>query len=69
MLLRVLASLAASAIGNLILWGRIDGDDNTPRFALKVGVGEDGKTKSIPNPVGVVINRGLRAVPFPQLRS
>lgn len=61
---KMAAALALGAVYNWMRWGRLDGDDNTPRFGIKIGEGVDGKTKSLPNPVGMMLNRGMRAVPF-----
>jgi hypothetical protein len=64
MLAKIMAALAAGALVNYMMWGRLDGDDNTPRFGIKIAEGEDGKSINLPNPVGMMLNRALRAVPF-----
>lgn len=61
---KMAATLALGSVANWMMWGRIDGDENTPRFGIKIGEGVDGKTKSLPNPVGMMLNRGMRAIPF-----
>lgn len=43
-LARIAAILAATAAANFVKWGRADGDDNTPMFALKLG--DDGKGRT-----------------------
>lgn len=45
-LARIGAFAGTAAIGNALLWGRADGDDNTPTGALKVGT-HNGKTAYI----------------------
>lgn len=63
-ILKLLAGLGVGMAWNYARWGRVDGDDNTPRFGIKIGEAEDGKTVSLPNPVGMLLNRGMRSVPF-----
>ncbi len=41
MIAKTIGLLAATAVANINLWGRPDGDDNVPMFALKLG--DDGK--------------------------
>lgn len=59
MFARIASVGAAAALTNFYMWGRWDGDDATPWFAVKVG-DKDGKTQYIDPMAFTGIRRGMR---------
>lgn len=60
MLLRMAVLPAVAAAVNYALWGRIDGDDKTPLFGLKVGTDEKGRTSYLDLGGLTGVTRGMR---------
>ncbi len=58
-LARVAGMATAVALGNYALWGRFDGDDNTPLGAVKVGKSGD-KTQYVDLMALTGVTRGMR---------
>lgn len=59
-MLRIMAVLAVVPITNYLMWGRWDGDDNTPIGSIKLGSAPDGKTTYLDLAGFTGVSRGAR---------
>lgn len=59
---RIAVPFAVAAVANAVLWGRGDGDDNTPLGGLKVGVDANGKSQYLDLGALTGLPRGARTV-------